>query len=1275
MKKISRIGAMGLLLVMQGSAAILIDDDFSGIAGESLAGTSLEPGGVWSDAQTDGTGSLNGNFIFTGTGGIVPENNIAPSVYTTFPVESCVQSLTNGFTLDMTFSQGGYDGLIMTMGLAEEVDKGYFVNLASGDVIRLSYYTAGTYAGRFRWKIYEDGELIDNSFSTLLGSLPESSNDLIRLSITCYPAAGVAVGEAYDVAGDALISRSGVSWNSPSLTNLQYAGMGMNGYSVADSNAPTVIESFQAVAETLSESRTLSDFSGSEIPVMTGFAFEDCTDASGTNYNTILSEHENIDIFHSVRASVREEVRAAYPEKTIIRQLAWGGTAGVPLDSVWPGHCLLKVGTPLVADCSASNTVLYLDDSSKIASSQAAIDNATETESYAVLYALDENGDPDWSQSEHVKLVAVDTSAGAVTVERAQLGTDALDLSAGRAVLARHMMFWSNQWQFNFSLACPRGGPFDMTGAEWFAVQMAKIVFSAGADGIEFDVARWQWGYPSSNPMDCDNDLVPDYGYLDGINSFGLGGQVMLKKLRELLGPNRLIQMDGNDAIYGQRGFKYVNGVQLESFPKENQFDRFSEAFSHLRQWIGGVEENPAFSYPFTKTTTTLFGDVTDDDGSSVDWHFRVGFAAALLTGMPHPFAGITDINFDPANPEANSEELVEDKGFYKWDEHLGGDLNDWKWMGAPQGEAVQCLEALSGSNLLASTEWQWTTESGFTAQCSDSNSEYTVEISGLPSATLPWSSSAYSGTDIPQALWFGVRLEPASGAPALTPGAEYTLEFEAKGNDSWAVDGQTFEQVPRSLAVYGIADYDFNSALSVLLTSEWTSYRISVVASTASPQPLCFGVSEQVGSAAVRNVRLYEGGSERWMREFEDGRVYLNMTQEPWVVDAGTGMAQRLNGTQIPELNNGAVVNGLLTVPVQDAVFLRTGTFDAWQSGQFSLEVSDDFSTGFDGRGAGGSLVGFPVQNGLGIWSNMYTSGSGSLAGNMTLISGGLTESAGGGGGVYVELPGQSETVSMEVVVTPNDFSSGSFSIGFAEIVDKGYFSNLNQNDVLRARYIPSGANAGRFQFGVYNDGESVFSAYSTRTGSETLNSTDTVKLLLSYNFAAGSVTGTAFNVSGGYELTSQSLTVPGLTNMIYAGFGWTGIPDQDVADGGPSTNPGIVSSFRAGSSVSLLDESISGEDADPDDDGFSNLQEYVVGSDPFDAQSLFSFGSEMDSSGTVLNWMPVSGRSYDIYWSANLFSAFVPVETNIVWPQSTVTLPVSDDANSGFYQIRIRR
>jgi hypothetical protein len=500
--------------------------------------------------------------------------------------------------------------------------------------------------------------------------------------------------------------------------------------------------------------------------------------------------------------------------------------------------------------------------------------------------------------------------------------------------------------------------------------------------------------------------------------------------------------MDSNDGVGQQRGWQYVNGCQMESFPNANDFSTFSEAFIHLRQYQQNITTLPNFSYPYVKTTTTTFGNVYEN-GESVDWHFRTGLAAALLTGMPSPFTVVANLNFDPADPDAG-EALGTQTGLFEWDEYTGGGLNDWQWLGRPVGVATQILDNLSSTNLMASTVWQWRSETNFIAVCLTNSGEYSAAITALDSVTniLPINTvNHYPATVYPKTLTFGTKLAIKSGFPTMATNQEYTIEFEACGNDSWNYEGQTFDKVPRALGLLTPQD---DRVMTVLVNSNWTSYRLSFYVTTNSP--LVFGASEQIGNVKIRNIKLYQGGGERWMREFERGRVYLNMTKTSWPVNVGTGVVQRLAGTQTTNVNNGVVENGMLTVPSWDAVFLRTGTVDAWKTVYF----------------------------------------------------------------------------------------------------------------------------------------------------------------------------------------TSNQLT----------------------------------------------NSAISGDTADPDGDGFSNYLEYIAGTNPTNLASRFSFTGGVDNAQKVqMNWSSVSGRVYDVYWSSNLLNSFVPLQTNISWPQSAYTSPVPDGADSGFYKIKVRR
>ena len=940
------ISAAVLVSVSQAGAEVLLKDTFSGTAGTPLAGRTTERGGgIWSNLRTDTGGAMEGTFTLAAGGGVTANGgNVNASACLPFNTAS----FPDGWTMKAAVIPNDdlRDNRFFTIAMVQEIDKGILLNVSTGSVIRLVYFAGGSNAGKLRLHVFENGQEISNTLADRSGFETASASDQIEVSITAYPTFGMFEGRAYNVTGGYELSRVRVGLNTPNLTNMLYAAMGLNFLRGDQPANPARISSFSVeTAPDFQAARPLVPPGQMEHPVrFPAFSFDEMS--SGTNdvrFTEYLQKHESAVFIHSPRRSVWSAVRRAFPDKMLVEQDAYGGVGifSEDLENIYPGHCLLRQGTLLTVDCGPEDTVLHAAEVTRLASSQSYVDQiAALRSSYLLMYELDADDRPDWSRAEHIRITAVDVTANTITVQRGQLGSPARSFQSGRAVIAAHVMYWSNQWHVNLSLDSPRGGPFNMTGAEWYALRKLHRVWILEADGIEFDVGRWNFGQPESanrGYMDVDNDRVADFGYMNGINSFGLGGQVFFRKLRELLGPHKIIQVDGNDAMNGVRGWKYLNGVQLESFPHANSFDRFSESFLHLRQWVENVEQ-PAFSYPFTKTPTSLFGDSYGPGGESNDWRFRVGFAAALLTGMPHPFASLKNTSFDPENP-GDGEDLDTEKGYYVWDENRGGELDDYTWLGRTRGEAVQVLDQLGSQNLLAGTQWEWISESGFSALNASSAGAYSTEIAAIPSNTPQWTSAYYSGSQVPRALWFGNRLQAVQGTlPVLQPGREYTLEFEAKGNDTWEVCGELFERVPRSLMIHGVANYGFQKQASVLLHPDWTPYRFSMIAHS-NATPLAFGFSEQIGTAAVRNIRLYEGGAERWSREFDRGRVYLNMTLEPWTVNVGTGVVQRLLGSQIPAVNDGQVVNGELTISARDAVFLRTETYDAWQSAFFSQE------------------------------------------------------------------------------------------------------------------------------------------------------------------------------------------------------------------------------------------------------------------------------------------------------------------------------------------------
>ncbi|MDD5275480.1 MAG: hypothetical protein PHR16_05300 [Methylovulum sp.] len=628
-------------------------------------------------------------------------------------------------------------------------------------------------------------------------------------------------------------------------------------------------------------------------------------------FNRRLDEQAPYPFIHAARPDEAATIiHKRWPDKIVTFQDAYGGISPSDYEKVWPGHLLYRAGTLINHDVAPQDTALVVKDPMLIVKNNKSVQRINKKVPFSlIIYALDNTGKPDWSQAEHVVVEAI--KGGQLTVKRGQWGSKPLSFKAGKAVVAAHMMFWTRQWQVNFGLQSPRGGKDNLSGAEWYARHIAQRLAAADANGVEFDVARWTWSNTKDHPMDVNNDLVTDYGYIDGVNSFGLGGQVFFRELRKQVGPDKIIQADSNDDAFGVRGWRYLNGIQMESFPAANHFDRFSPAFLHLRLWAENAEAIPHISYPFTKTPTTIFANAKLPDGRKTDFRFRVGLAAACLTGMPHPFATLQNIKFDPANPKLGKEENNEQMGVFNWDEYHGGDLNDWHWLGRPVGSAQQDLSDLDKTDLLAKSAWQWNMATGFNTEHKQTANEFSAQVKNIP-AGIP-----------PDKMWYGVQLAPKQGGlRTLQKNRQYTVEFQARGDDTWHYAGQTFERVPRMIAISGAVNANKqDTPITVLADSTLRTYRVSFTAD-GSPTPV-FGVAEQTGTTEIRNIKLYAGGAERWSREFEKGLVLLNMTDNPWRVAMKKGVYRHLKGSQAPEVNNGQPVENEIVVPAQDALFL----------------------------------------------------------------------------------------------------------------------------------------------------------------------------------------------------------------------------------------------------------------------------------------------------------------------------------------------------------------
>ena len=90
-------------------------------------------------------------------------------------------------------------------------------------------------------------------------------------------------------------------------------------------------------------------------------------------------------------------------------------------------------------------------------------------------------------------------------------------------------------------------------------------------------------------------------------------------------------------------------------------------------------------------------------------------------------------------------------------------------------------------------------------------------------------------------------------------------------------------------------------------------------------------------------------------------------------------------------------------------------------------------------------------------------------------------------------------------------------------------------------------------------------------------------------------------------------------------------------------------------------------------DGDSFNNLEEYIAGTDPTNATSVFEVSMGSVQEGTVLQWNAVTGRVYRVLWANELGSVFQPLGPDVEYPQHSFTDTVHYADSSGFYQVAV--
>lgn len=396
--------------------------------------------------------------------------------------------------------------------------------------------------------------------------------------------------------------------------------------------------------------------------------------------------------------------KQAHPRQAVL--LHFNGNARDPrwdCGEFFAGHWLYRVGCRVTADLPAEpgEAWVRVEDPSLFHVNGGRYRDANDD---LGLCVLGPDGKPDWSQAEQLELLEIDAKNRKLRVRRGAFGTTPRTFRSGRTYIAAHAHEgpWGRKshllWLYNYSLQCPR----DARGRNCIDVLVADVAerfLSGGAlerfDGLEFDVLFF---HPPGGRIgvDCDADGQADAGVFDGINTYGLGVHEFCRRLRERLGPDRLIMADGHSERH-QRSFGQLSGIESEGWPTLSD--------TEIVDWSGGLNRHwfwrdnsaqPALSYVNYKFIDPHGEKPGEERAAKVPMNItRLVLAAAMLTD-----SAITVAH----GPQPESGERI---GVY--DELRQGTAWRRNWLGRPLGPPVRL--ALGTPDLLKG-QGGWSAES-----------------------------------------------------------------------------------------------------------------------------------------------------------------------------------------------------------------------------------------------------------------------------------------------------------------------------------------------------------------------------------------------------------------------------------------------------------------------------------------------------------------------------------------------------------------------------------
>jgi len=428
-----------------------------------------------------------------------------------------------------------------------------------------------------------------------------------------------------------------------------------------------------------------------------------------------------------------------------------------------------------------------------------------------------------------------------------------------------------------------------------------RIIATGVWDGIFTDIFCHEIAWVQNGSTHVIDYQRAGYATLADLNvAWSAAADTFATRMRGSGGPNFLLV--GNCG--GSSEHTTFNGWMRENFPYQQGGTWASNMLGDISA-RGYLKDNQDYRQPSQNWISSLSSGIVGQEYLPFSTTaVRYGLASAALSEGFHCFTpGEKSVNLAPYQDWWYDEYAVDlATGSSSPSQQNTG------WLGDALGPAYNYVWAGTAPDAVTNPGFETDVTSGWLfRQFAPASATITRDLT--TSATGAASAKIHIAT--PGTVDWHVYLSSV-GQLAVSAGYSYSATFRCKAS------------APRTIRV--LAGDSKGEAL-IDVGTEWKQYQALLQPTISMSAPLTFFLGLQAGDVWFDDVHFQAGVSSVWRRDFQNGIVLVNPTEQSLTVPLETSF-RRILGTSAPSVNNGALSSSNTIAP-HDALFLLRASLD----------------------------------------------------------------------------------------------------------------------------------------------------------------------------------------------------------------------------------------------------------------------------------------------------------------------------------------------------------